>query len=430
MKLAINGGEPVRRALFPAVNFIGAEEQEAAKRVISSGILSKFLGSWHENFYGGPEIQALEQEWAAFFGVKHAIAVNSNTSGLYAAIGAVRVEPGDEVIVSPYTMSASAVAPLIFNAIPVFADIEEDYFCLNPEAVRRSVTDRTKAILIVDIFGLPYDAEAVQEIADDYGLLIIEDCAQAPYSFYRKRPCGSLGDVAVFSLNRHKHIHCGEGGIVTTNNDDLAERVRMIRNHAEAVVAEKGGTDLVNMLGFNFRMTEIEAAIARCQLTKLPSIVEQTQKNVAYLNEQLKSVSALTVPAVREHCTHSYYLQVFKFDEQAAGVSRTEFVRAVCAELKPYRQQEDEGINISEGYVRPLYLQPLYQQRMAYGSGGFPWSVFCPERVYPRGLCPVAERMYEEEVICSEVFRPPLSKDDLNDVAQAFIKVWECRDEI
>ena len=430
MKLAIKGGEPVRKEAFPAVNFIGEEEQQAVARVLQSGVLSKFLGGWNENFYGGPEIRGLEQEWAEFFGVKHAISVNSNTSGLFAAIGATLIEPGDEVIVSPYTMTASAIAPLIFNAIPVFADIEEEYFCLDPEAVRKQISPRTKAILAVDIFGLPYDADAIREIAEEHELIVIEDCAQAPYSHYRGKLCGTLGDISVFSLNRHKHIHCGEGGIVTTDDDELADRVRLIRNHAEAVVAGKEMSACINMLGFNFRMTEVEASIARCQLKKLKHIVTQTRDNVQYLNGMLADIPAFTLPKVRDESTHSYYLQVFKFNETVAGCSREKFVEAIRAELKPFKNQEDEGVNIYPGYCRPLYLQPLYQDRIAYGSQGYPWSAYCPERTYPKGLCPVAERMYEREVICSEVFRPPLTREDLDDVAQAFTKVWENRGEL
>ena len=155
-KLAIHGGTPVRTKQFPAYNVIGDEEKEVVQRVMESGILSRFLGSWHSDFYGGPEVQVFEKEWADYFDVKHAIAVNSCTSGLYCAIGASGVGPGDEVIVSPYTMSASATSVIIFNAVPVFADIEPDYFCLDPASVESKITERTKAIVVVDIFGQPY----------------------------------------------------------------------------------------------------------------------------------------------------------------------------------------------------------------------------------------------------------------------------------
>src|SRR5574344_900107 len=157
--LAINGGKKVRTELFPAYRVIGKEEEDAVVKVLRSGILSKYLGCWADDFYGGPQVQALEKEWAEYFGVKHAITVNSATSAIYCAVGAIGTAPGDEIIVSPYTMCASATAPIIYNAVPVFADIEYDYYCLDPDDIERKITDKTKAIIVVDILGQPYDVE-------------------------------------------------------------------------------------------------------------------------------------------------------------------------------------------------------------------------------------------------------------------------------
>ena len=243
-KLAIAGGDPIRTKPFPAYITVGDEEKKAVCEVIDSGCLSKYLGAWHPQFYGGQQVQALESEWAKYFDVKHAIAVNSCTSGLYCAVGATGVEPGEEIIVSPYTMSASATAPLVFNALPVFADIEEDYFCLDPADLEAKITPRTRAIIVVDLFGLPYDAEAINKIAEKHGLYVIEDSAQAPGATLKGKFAGTLAHMGVYSLNYHKHIHCGEGGIIVTNDDDLAEKCRLIRNHAEAVVEAKGSSDL------------------------------------------------------------------------------------------------------------------------------------------------------------------------------------------
>lgn len=431
-KLAIHGGKKVRNTLFPAYKPIGIEEEQVVMEVIRSGVLSRFLGTWHEDFYGGTQVRALEKEWAEYYGVKHAIALNSATSGLYCAVGAAGVGPGDEVIVSPYTMSASAAAVLVYNAIPVFADIEEDYFCLDPKSVEDRITPYTRAIVVVDIFGQPYDAERINEIARRHNLLVIEDAAQAPGAKYMGRYAGTLGDIGVYSLNYHKHIHTGEGGIVVTNNDELAERIRLIRNHAEAVVEGMGQTNLINMLGFNYRMTEIEAAIAREQLKKLDSILSKRQENVAYLNEKLSSISCLDMSPVREGCEHSYYVHPLKFKKDIAGVDRKTFVDAVRAELMPIENREGEGVNLGCGYVKPLYLEPLYQQRVVYGELGCPFT--CPHYKgavsYKLGICPVCERMHYEELITHEMIRPPMSKGDLDDVVQAFQKVWENRKEL
>ena len=225
-ELAIFGGKPVRTMKFPAYRPIGEEERLAVDRVMRSGILSRYLGVWHEDFYGGPEVQAFEREWAAYFGVRHAIAVNSCTSGLLCAVGALAIGPGDEVIVSPFTMAASATVPLWYGAIPVFADIEPEYFCLDPKSIEACITPRTKAIIVVDVFGQPYDADAINAIAKKHNIKVIEDCAQAPGARYKKSFAGSLADIGVYSLNYHKHIHTGEGGVIATDDDTLANKLR------------------------------------------------------------------------------------------------------------------------------------------------------------------------------------------------------------
>ena len=432
MELAIQGGKPVRTNPFPAQRSIGDEEKEAVNRVLDSGVLSQYLGCWHNDFYGGDEVRNLEKEWSQYFGAKHAIAVNSCTSGLYCAVGAIGVELGDEIIVSPYTMSASATAPLIFNAVPVFADIEEDYFCLDPESVEERITQRTKAIIVVDIFGLPYNAEAINAIAKKHGLLVIEDAAQAPGALYGNKYTGTLGEIGVYSLNYHKHIHCGEGGVVVTNDDDIANRVQLIRNHAEAVVENMGINNLVNMIGFNFRLPEMESAIARCQLHKLKALLEVRVENCRYLEGKLGKIPSIITPKIRDNCTHVFYGHPFRFKEEIATVSRNKYIEAVRAELPVTEGRETLGPMLGYGYVKPLYLQPLFQKQIAYGSNNFPFKspLYKGTVDYSKGLCPVAERMHEKEFFSHELMLPGMSKEDLDDVATAFMKVWENLDEL
>lgn len=425
--LAINGGTPVRTKLFPAYNSIGAEEKEAALRVLDSGRLSQFIGAWHEDFLGGPEVRQFEQEWATRFGATHAVTVNSATSGLYAAVGACGLGPGDEVIVSPYTMSASAVTPVIYGAVPVFADIDEETFCITPESIAARLTRRTKAVIVVHLFGHPADMDGIMAVARDHGLAVIEDCAQAPLAEYKGRRVGTIGDLGVFSLNYNKHVHTGEGGVVVTNDPMLAERLQLIRNHGEEVVEGKATTDITNIYGFNYRLTELQAAIGRTQLAKLPALVEARVERAAWLANRLSALPGIVPPVVKPGCTHSYCVMASRFEAETVGVDRDRFIQAVKAEIPSAVGRETTPI-LGAGYVRPLYLQPLYQRRAARCAFNCPR--YDGHVSYQRGLCPVAERMHYRELFTNEYMRPSMSKDDLEDVARAFEKVYEHRDEL
>lgn len=430
-KLAINGGEKLRTEPFPAYNTIGTEEEEAALRVLRSGKLSTYLGTWHDDFYGGDEVRALERAWEKFFKVKHAISVNSATSGLYAAVGAAGIGPGDEVIVSAYTMSASATAALVYGAIPVFADIEEDYYCLDVKSIEAKITPKTKAIIVVDIFGQVYDVEAINSLANKHGLVVIEDAAQAPGAMYKERYAGTLGDMGIFSLNYHKHIHSGEGGIIVTNDDRLADRLRLIRNHAEAVLSARGiehKEELINMVGFNYRMTEIEAAIAHEQLKKLPALLQERLDNVAYLNEELANIPCIKKTKLRPQSQHAFYVHVLQFDSEVAGMHRNTFIDAVKAELPKTLLRDESQVLLSYGYVKPLYLQPLYQERIAFGKEGFPFNL--SDMNYHQGLCPITEKMHYDLLLSHEFMRPGMKKSDMDDVIAAFKKVWEHKGEL
>ncbi len=423
--LALLGGSPIRTRLFPAYNVIGEEEISAVTKVMESGILSRFLGTWHPDFFGGPQVQSFERNWAAAYGARHGVAVNSNTSGLFAAMGAAKVGPGDEVIVSPYSMTASAIAPIIFNAVPIFADIDPRTYCLSAETIAPKITPRTKAIIVVHIFGLPADMDPIMELAAKHNLVVIEDCAQSPCATYKGRPVGTLGHMGVFSLNYHKHIHTGEGGLVTTNDDRLAERLQLIRNHGEAVVEAKGVEDITDILGFNLRLGEIEAAIGNSLLPKAPALVAARRTQVDRIERGLAGIPGLGMPYRPDHSTHSYYLHALDFDAAVMGISRATFVAALKAELAPFEKREHEGVLVGAGYVRPLYLQPMYQKRIAYGQSGCPFS--CPlydgKPDYSAGSCPTVERAYFERVITHEFMRPQLSEADIDDVIRAFHKV-------
>lgn len=416
-KLALLGGKPLIEVDFAFYNPIGREEVEAAKDVIESGVLSQFLGRWHPDFFGGPKVQEFERICEKFFDVKHAVTVNSWTSGLVAAIGAIGLEPGDEVIVSPWTMSATATAILHWNGIPVFADIEPERYCLDPVSVERNITPYTKAILSVDIFGHSADMESLLEIAQRHSLKVISDTAQAPAALYQGKYAGTLSDIGGYSLNYHKHIHTGEGGILVTNNDELADRMRLIRNHAEVVVEDMGITNLNNMIGYNFRLGEIESAIGIEQLKKLKFQVESRQRIANLLSYGLRGLRGLKTPQVAAGCTHSYYVYPMQIDLEAMGVSRDIIHKALVA----------EGVPALSARYENLHLLPMYQKKIAYGSHGFPWtSDICHRDVsYDKGICPVAEDMNARRFLGFGICSFDYSDEDIDLIIRAFHKVWQ-----
>ncbi len=383
---------------------------------MENGVLSQFLAAWTPDFYGGEQVQELEREWETFFQVKHAISMNSATSGLFAAIGASGVGPGDEVIVSPYTMSASAACVLAYNAIPVFADIDPESYCLTAETIRAAATERTRAVVVVDLFGYPANFDPIMDLAKSQGWIVIEDAAQAAGAHRNGRLAGTLADIGVFSLNYHKIIHCGEGGIVVTDNDRFAERLCLIRNHAEVVIAQKGSPDLVNMLGFNYRLSELHAAIAREQLKKLPGLIQRRFDKGGRLTEELCRIEGIQTTALTPEIVHAFYVYPF----QLKGIQKGRFARKRASQ-----SLRAEGIPVAEGYVQPIYLQPLYQKQELYGGMKCPFQ--CPwyggHPRYQKGICPETERLHEKDLLYGDWCHDGISNMDIDDIVLAVAKV-------
>ena len=419
--LAIKGGPKTINKKFKSYNSIGEEERLAVDKVMRSGVLSQFLGVWHKDFYGGPKVQEFEKIAAEYFGVKHAITVNSWTSGLTAAVGALDIEPGDEIIVSPWTMVASASAILHWNAIPIFADIEEETFNIDPVSVEANISPKTKAIMAIDIFGHSADMENLRKIADKYNLKIISDTAQSPGAYYKGKLAGTLADIGGYSLNYHKHIHTGEGGIVVTNDDSLAERVQLIRNHGEVVVEGKGVKKINNIIGSNFRLGEIESAIGIEQLKKLKGFAQSRVNMANRLSEGLSSLDGIRTPVIKDNCSHVYYIYPLVLDIEKIGCSKFKIADALRA----------EGVEISTEYQN-IHLIPMYQKKIAYGSDGFPWtSSFARQDInYAKGICPVAEKLNDETYLGFGMCVYDLNEDDIDLIIKSFHKVWNNLDHL
>lgn len=421
-KPAILGGRPVREPFQPHGTNIGEDEKRLVLEVLDSGVLSGFAASNDPRFYGGKMVRELERQFCEYFGVKYAVSFNSATSALHAAAAACGVGPGDEVITSPFTMSATPSSIIHANGIPIFADIEDRTYGLDPDDVAEKISPRTKGIITVNIFGHPSRLDELRAIADANGLFLIEDNSQSPYARYKGRFSGTIGEIGIFSLNYHKFFQCGEGGIAITDREDLAVKMQLVRNHGEVIVDAKGIDDIVNTLGWNYRMTELQAAVAIPQLKKLKELIKWRSVLAKELSGLISNFDFLSAPITEDGCDHVYYLYPIRYNEERAGLSRRIFCEAIKAENFP----------VIAGYMRPLYLEPMYQKKIAYGAKGCPFS--CPHYEgkidYTAVSCSTAERLWKKELIAANFVKYPNSVSDMHLFVDAVERIMNHKEDI
>lgn len=343
---------------------IGDAEKQAVLEVLESGILAQ-----------GPRVQAFEEAFAEMCGVRYAVATSSGTTALHIALLAHGIGPGDEVITSPFTFIASANCALYVGARPVFVDIDPQTFNLNPALIENAITPHTRAIIPIHLYGLPCDMDPILKVAQKYDLVVIEDACQAHGAEYRGKRVGSFG-TGVFSLYPTKNITSGEGGMITTNDPEIAERCRAIRQHG---TRKRYYHD---ELGFNFRMTDVHAAIGLAQLRKLERFNQIRQANARYLTQHLRGVVTPYVPPDRTHVFHQYTIRV-------PGGKRDA--------LKAFLQEREIGSEVY--YPLPIHQQSLYRE-LGYN-----------------GYFPEAERAAKE--VLSLPVHPALTPSDLDAIVAA-----------
>jgi perosamine synthetase len=334
---------------------IGEEEIQAVVEVMKSGILTNALGA-------GPKVTEFEQNYAKFAGVKHAIAVNTGTAALHAALMAIPIKTGDEVILPSFTFVATAEAVVLAGGKPVFADIDPDTYTLSPEAFKKAITGKTKAVIPVDLYGLPADIKPIREIASKQEITIVEDCAQSHGATYNGKPAGALADLAGWSLYAAKNIGTGEGGVVTTDNDELVEKVKMVRTHGEKVKYQS------LMLGTNYRMTEIQAAIGLVQLKRLPAFFARRLHNAQRLSKKLSETAKLILPPQPKNRTPSWYLYTVGV-KNATEEKRNGLLK----------QMREKGIGVDAYYPTPINEMPFYREN--FGSFSLPETEKAKSRV-------------------------------------------------
>jgi perosamine synthetase len=395
-KLAIEGGRPVTRTKFPdPYPLIGKEEIDAVLGVLRSKELSG---------YPGKKILEFERGFAEYHGVKHAIATNSGTSALTLALYSAGIGFGDEVIVPPYTFIASASSVLQCNAVPVFSDIEPNTMTIDPTKVEDRISSRTKAIMPVHLYGQPCDMDPLNEVAKRHGLRVIEDCAQAHSAAYRGRLVGTLGDAGCFSFQISKNMMTAEGGMITTNREDIAEKARMLR-HQGAI-----GYEIMQM-GLRADMTEMQAALGIVQLKKLDGFTKKRIRSAGYLTSNLRGMPGIRPPVVPGHTRNVFHIYVWQIDEERLGASKEQFVKALRA----------EGIPASPIYTKPLYEEPIFKDGVGRGQG-FPFNQLEGRAVeYKRGSCPNAEKVCRSAV--GVYLSPAYTSRELNWIVRAIKKV-------
>ncbi len=425
-KLALFGGTPVfnpaARPLEDRWPESSPEDMAAVERVFASG---EFLGIHH------PEIEALEKELAEYFGVDYVLAMGSGTASLHAAVAAAGVKPGDEVIVPALTFLASASAILHHVCIPVFADIDPITFNIDPKSVESKITNRTRAIMAVDLHGLPADYEALRKVADKHNLVIIEDAAHAMGATYKGKKAGALADVAGTSLMPVKQLAtCGEGGIFFTDRPDFYNRASMVRSFGEVIQKDKPRAYNAFTLGWNYRINPIMAAYLRSQVKRLDHYTELFTSNGNYLSEGLRKLPGLIPPFIPEGSTHVYHMYRMTFDPAAAGldISAGRFARAVedamAAEKLPLRLYQNA----------PIPGQAMFRTKEGFGDG-VPWSLPGTNEInYDIEDYPVTLQVLETTRCLGKngsagpfYFR---NRETMDLYLEAFNKIWDNLDEL
>ena len=327
---------------------IGKEEIEAVVEVLKSGILSEKSGR-------GPRVLQFEKDFSKYVGAKHAVAVSSGTAALHSALLAVGIQPGDEVVVPSFTFSATAEAVVLAGGRPSFADIDADTYAITPESIEAALTSKTKAILPVHMYGLCADMDPIMELARNRGLIVIEDAAQAHGAEYKGRRAGSIGDATCFSFYAGKNMTTGEGGMVTTNDDDLAEQMRMIRTHGEE------RPYWVSRQGHNYHMPEIAGALGIVQLKKLPGFLEERRRNAEYLTEKLSVLGKLVMPKEPAGRKHAWYL----FSPRLRGANAGKRNKLV-------EKLRSRNIGAAVYYESPVHMLPYYRDLQSTRRSALP----------------------------------------------------------
>jgi perosamine synthetase len=403
-KLALLGGPKAKSRPFGTGKRLGEDERKEVLEALDSDVLFYVFGT---------KVREMEAQMAAMYGLKHCNGCSSGTAAVHIAVGALELSPGREVITSAITDMGTLTGILYQCLIPRFADIDPETYNLDPRAVEGLINRRTGAIVAVHHAGLPAAIDELQEIARRHGLPLVEDCAQAWYTHFGGRLCGTFGDISTFSLNHFKLITSGSGGMVLTNRGELEERVRLF---VDKCYFRDGRKRNPYFLAPNYQMTELQGAVAKVQLGKIPQIVARRNSLGMRLVEGLKQIPGVVPQSVPEGCEHSFFLLVVRLEPGVIGEGVAQFCQALEAEGVPCEPHKITG-------GMPTYLYDIFQNHSAFPHSRFPFvSRDLGSRVsYPRGLCPRAEEAFEHtfNLNLTEFY----TEQDIDEMVQGVAKV-------
>ena len=433
-KLALFGGTPVRVDQFSSEPFVDEREIEAVSQTIKEGLFSRFVGSnipgtrdalrltskqlrnlnQTHSFLGGPNVRKFEADWAKLHEVNFAISMNSATSCITAALLAMGIEPGDEVITTPLSFTATATAIVAAQGVPIFSDIDSETFCLDIESIKNAITEHTRFIVPVHWCGNAGGISEIVKIAEQYDLKVLEDSCQSPGSKYKGSYLGNHGNAGVFSFSEPKNVMTGEGGMLITEDTDIAEKCRLIRNHGEAVPDLNDSADyLKNIVGYNFRMTEVVAAIGRVQTSKLSEVNNIRKNNYNYLLRKLKAlnIEGLYPQHITNPDSFYAYTAAFKWDYEKTGIPRNTIVAAL----------RSEGIPVASGVGRLLSDNPIFLRKIAFGSNGWPFTKH--DVKYSSKKFTVAHKVHDKMYLGFFLCGYPNTNTDMDHIVESFMKI-------
>jgi len=380
-ELAINGGKPIRDKMLPyGHQWIDQDDIKAVSEVLQSDWITQ-----------GPKVEEFEKNFATYIGARYAIAVNSGTAALHTACFAAGISKGDKVITTPITFVASANCVIYQGGTPVFADIREDTLNIDPEEIKKKITSDTRAIIPVDFTGLPVDLEEILQSARKNNLVVIEDASHALGGTYQDKKIGSISDMTIFSFHPVKHITTGEGGMITTNNKEFYERLKLFRTHGITKEKDKllnyEGPWYYEMqeLGYNYRLTDFQCALGIAQLKKIDKNIQRRVEIAKRYNDEFKDLTEIIIPELNPlDSTSTWHIYMIQLNLEKLKVGRKEIFEALRA--------ENIGVNVH--YI-PVHLQPYYQKTYNYHKGDFPKA----ENYYSRAITlPIFPKMSDKDI--------------------------------